>query len=74
MEEKRISPLKAIRQFCIDCCGGQASEVKYCNSQLCKLHDFRFGTDPYRKKREYTPEQLEAARDRLMKARAAKNS
>ena len=51
------SPLKAIRAFCIDCMGGQVREVKLCPSQICPLHAFRMGKNPYRK-RELSPEHL----------------
>ena len=31
----------------------------------CPIWAFRFGKNPYRTKRELTPEQLEAARERM---------
>ena len=48
--EEIKSPLKAIRAFCIDCMGGQVREVKLCPSQICPLHAFRMGKNPYRKR------------------------
>lgn len=59
------NPVKAIRKFCLDCCGGSSVDVKHCSSQHCALYAFRFGKNPYRAKREMTEEQREAARTRL---------
>lgn len=59
------APLKAIRAKCLDCCCGQANEVKLCPSAQCPLHAFRNGKNPYRTKRELTPEQREVMAARL---------
>lgn len=67
------SPLKAIRAFCLSCCGDSAKEVKECTSKDCVLKPFRFGTNPYTK-REMTEEQRQQAAERLRKAREAKNN
>ena len=67
-----ISPLKAIRENCIDCCGGSSNEVKLCPSKNCFLHPFRFGENPFRKKREYTEEQKASMNERIEKARQAR--
>lgn len=64
------SPLKAIRAKCLDC-NYTSNEVKECPCTDCPLHPFRFGKNPY-SKRKMTEEQREAARVRLMKAREAK--
>jgi hypothetical protein len=40
------SPLAAIRAKCIDCSGGQPSEVRLCPVVRCALHPFRFGKRP----------------------------
>ena len=48
MEEKRTSPLKAIRLKCLDCCCGSAHEVKLCTAVKCPLHLFRLGKNPNR--------------------------
>ena len=65
------SPIKAIRAFCLDCCGGSSTEVRECTSKSCPLKPFRFGRNPYIK-REMTEEQREQAKERLAKAREAK--
>lgn len=66
-----LSPLKAIRANCLDCVG-TAHEVKICVCTSCPLYPFRFGKNPFRKKREMTDEQRAAAAERLAKARAAR--
>ena len=65
------SPLKAIKQNCIDCSGGSANEVKLCPCTNCPMYPFRFGKNPYTK-RVFTEEQKEASRERLKKVREAK--
>lgn len=48
MEEKRISPLKAIRLKCLDCSCGSPNEVKLCPVEKCPLYPFRLGKNPNR--------------------------
>lgn len=70
MEEKKItSVLKAVRAKCLDCCCWQPNEVKLCPATQCPLYEFRFGKNPYRKKRVLSEEQLEKQREALKKAR-----
>lgn len=43
-----MTPLKAVRKFCLDCVGGIQKEVTECNNPPgsefeCLLHPFRFG-------------------------------
>lgn len=63
------NPVKAIREFCLDCSGGSFTVVKECTTITCPLHPFRFGKNPFRTKREMTEEQKEAAKVRLADAR-----
>lgn len=63
--EKRVSPLKAIRVKCLDCCCGSSNEVKLCSIERCALWPYRTGRDPHRAKREYTDEQREELRERF---------
>ena len=65
------SPIKAIRAKCLDCCCGQANEVKLCTCKDCSLYAFRFGKNPYRS-RNLTDEQRRKAAERLHKGRIAK--
>ena len=67
---KTTSPIKAIRLRCLDCCAGSYTEVDKCGAAKCPLHPFRFGRNPYRKPK--TPEQIEAARERMKKIQAAR--
>lgn len=69
---KVMTPMKAIRAKCLDCCAGQYSEVKMCPCTNCPLYDFRLGKNPNRKPRNLTEEQREALRERARKAQAAR--
>ena len=64
-----MNPVKAIRAKCLNCCCGQPNEVRLCTIERCPLHPFRFGTNPYRAKREYTEEQRAEMALRLKNAR-----
>ena len=44
-----MTPLQAIRKKCLDCCCGQANEVRLCVCKDCTLYKFRFGHNPARK-------------------------
>lgn len=46
MEEKRVTPIKAIRLKCLDCCCGSSHEVKLCTVTQCPLYLFRLGKNP----------------------------
>ena len=39
----KMTPLKAIKFKCIDCCCGQRSEVRACETRLCSCWPFRPG-------------------------------
>lgn len=53
----QTNPVKVIREKCLDCCCGNAKEVKLCTVEECPLHPFRFGRNPYRSRREMTSEE-----------------
>jgi hypothetical protein len=42
--------MKAIRAKCLDCCCGNAAEVRKCTATDCALWPFRLGSDPFRKR------------------------
>ena len=44
-----MTPVKAIREKCIDCMCGQKHEVKLCPITDCSLYPFRLGKNPNRK-------------------------
>lgn len=71
-DRKATSPLEAIKLMCIDCMGGLKNEVKYCPTKKCAVWEFRLGKNPYRKSRELTEEEKEQMKERMMKAREAK--
>lgn len=62
------SPLKAIRKHCMDC-SGTTTEVRLCTVITCWLHPYRFGKNPYRKKRQLTDEQKQRLANQLAKGR-----
>lgn len=43
-----MTPLKAIRMKCLDCCGN-SYEVKMCTATNCPLYVYRDGHNPNRK-------------------------
>ena len=47
--KKDLTPLKAIRAKCLDCCCGQWYEVKMCTMEWCPLYEYRDGHNPKRK-------------------------
>lgn len=42
----RLTPLKAIRAKCLDCCAGQVAEVRHCTVKNCPLFPYRMGHRP----------------------------
>ena len=67
MRAKHITPLRAIRFKCLDCCCGNSYEVKMCACENCSLYPFRLGKNPNRNPIEYTEEQKAALVSRLTK-------
>jgi len=55
-----IPALKAIRLRCLDCCGEQPSEVAKCAFRKCANWPYRYGENPWKKRRTPTAEQLAA--------------
>lgn len=48
MSESILTPVKAIRAYCIECMGGDKAEVRRCNL-ICPLWPYRLGKNPNRK-------------------------
>ena len=68
-----ISPIKAIRAYCLGCCNGNSNAVRDCVISECELYPFRFGKNPYRhNSRTYSEEEKAAIGERLKKARQNK--
>ena len=42
----RLTPMRAMRAKCLDCCGGSSSEVRRCEIAGCPLHEYRLGHRP----------------------------
>ena len=51
---KILTPIKAIRARCLDCCAGQKKEVRLCPAKECPLWPYRMG---HRPKAEDFPEE-----------------
>ena len=50
MDKKtKLTPVKAIRKYCLGCSNYQPSEVKKCVTKDCQLFPFRMGKNPNRK-------------------------
>ena len=64
MDKQITSPIKAIREKCLECSGSR-NEVKECTVTGCALYAFRLGKNPYRTKRALSEEQRQAARERF---------
>ena len=45
-----LTPMKAIRLKCVDCCVGSRKGVVLCPAQECPLHQYRLGKNPRRAK------------------------
>ena len=69
-----MTPIKAIRLFCLECCGGSSNEVKLCPSTTRKLYPFRLGKNPNVKPREISVEQRQAIAKRLSEGKKRKDS
>jgi hypothetical protein len=63
------NPLNAIREKCLDCCCGNAAEVRKCVADDCPLWPFRMSTNPFRKKRELGPAEKHERVKRLREAK-----
>ncbi len=46
MKNKIKTPLKAIRENCLDCSGGSYHEVRICVIHNCPLYPYRLGKRP----------------------------
>ena len=41
-----LTPIKAIRQKCLDCCCGHTAEIRNCAVKNCALYPYRMGHRP----------------------------
>lgn len=42
----KLTPVKAIRKKCLECCCGQMKEVRLCTVKNCPLYGYRDGHRP----------------------------
>ena len=49
----KLTPMKAIRLKCLDCCCGSFTEVKLCNIKTCPLYPYKSGHKPKKDTEEY---------------------
>lgn len=71
-----MTPIKAIRAKCLDCCCDNAAEVERCPCVKCSLYPFRFGKNPNIKGGSFnlTDEQKAANAERLRKYRESQRN
>ncbi len=62
---ERISPMKALRLRCLDCCAGSPARVRLCESVTCPSWPFRMGENPWRA----APSETKRERARALTAR-----
>lgn len=43
---KKLTPIKAIRAKCLDCCCGSTAEVRLCTAEKCPLFPYKMGHRP----------------------------
>lgn len=48
---RALSPGKAMRAKCLDCCAGLPGEVRLCSATGCPLWPYRMGRNPNRARR-----------------------
>jgi hypothetical protein len=46
VENKSITPTRAIRIHCIDCSGGSMADARNCEIETCPLWPYRMGKNP----------------------------
>lgn len=61
-----MTPMKAIRAKCLDCCCDAWTEVEKCEITKCPLYEYRFGKNPAR---ALSPEKKEIAAKRMKEMR-----
>lgn len=71
---ERMTPLKAMRAKCLDCCAGSRYEVAHCCMENCPLFPYRFGRRPGSGRSKLTDEQRASAAECLRVAREARRN
>lgn len=60
----RVSPLRALRLKCLDCCNESSQEVRLCTAVGCPSWPFRMAKNPWRRKLD--PQERAALQARLV--------
>lgn len=60
----RVSPLRALRLKCLDCCNESSQEVRLCTAVDCPSWPFRMAKNPWRRKLD--PQERAALQARLV--------
>lgn len=76
-DSKILTPIKAIRAKCMDCCCYQRNEVAACPCTNCPLWPYRFGKRPViegqeKKKKNLTDEQRAKLSEKMKKMQEAR--
>ena len=50
---RKLTPMRAIRAKCLDCCCGSATEVRLCEIRVCPLYPYKSGHKPKEDSEEY---------------------
>ena len=58
--------LAAVRQNCVECCGGNQADVRRCRLAWCPMWPYRMGSNPFHR-REVSDEQRAALAARFSK-------
>lgn len=69
---EQMTPLRAIKLYCKSCAGNSSAELRMCPIPTCPLYPFRFGNNPYKKKRSFTPDEKRQIANRLRTGRKRK--
>ena len=46
---RKLTPIKAIREKCLDCHNNKPKEVRFCSDRVCPLYKYRLGRNPNRR-------------------------
>ena len=62
-----MTPMKAIRAKCLDCCCGSLNEVRLCTAAGCPRYESRLGKNPNIEPRQLTEEQRATMAENMRK-------
>lgn len=62
-EKATLTPMKAIRKHCLECCYGSSTEVRLCTAENCPLQAYRSGHKP--KVNNYTEADINSEKRKL---------